>query len=179
MERLTAEDLVLLWPDERWPQEIGCLAVLDGGGLLDADGYFLIEKVRAAIAGRLHLLPRFRQLLYRPRLGLGPPLWVDSPAFDLNDHLGVLPLPAAADETQLLRAAERVVARRLDRSRPLWEMWFIPGLPESDRLVDQDAPRDGGRHCWVGHTRSFLRSDTWRTRRTKSSLDPGSTAAGA
>jgi diacylglycerol O-acyltransferase / wax synthase len=78
MERLTAEDLVMLWPDERWPQEIGCLAVLDGGGLLDADGHFLIEKVQAAIAGRLHLLPRFRQLLYRPRLGLGPPLWVDS-----------------------------------------------------------------------------------------------------
>lgn len=131
MERLTAEDLVMLWPDERWPQEIGCLAVLDGGCLLDADGRLLIEKVRAAIAGRLHLLPRFRQLLYRPRLGLGPPLWVDSPAFDLNDHLRVLPLPAAAEETQLLRATERVVARRLDQSRPLWEMWFLPGLPQS------------------------------------------------
>jgi diacylglycerol O-acyltransferase / wax synthase len=131
MERLTAEDLVMLWPDERWPQEIGCLAVLDGGCLLDADGRFLIEKVRAAIAGRLHLLPRFRQLLYRPGLGLGPPMWVDSQAFDLNDHLRVLPLPAAAGETQLLRTAERVVARRLDRSRPLWEMWFLPGLPES------------------------------------------------
>ena len=122
MERLTAEDLVMLWPDERWPQEIGCLAVLDGACLLDADGRFLIEKVRAAITARLHLLPRFRQLLYRPRLGLGPPLWVDSPAFDVSDHVRVLPLPAAADETQLLRATEQVVARRLDRSRPLWEM---------------------------------------------------------
>jgi diacylglycerol O-acyltransferase / wax synthase len=130
MERLTAEDLVMLWPDERWPQEIGCLAVLDGACLLDADGRFLIEKVRAAITGRLYLLPRFRQLLYEPRLGLGSPLWVDSPAFDLSDHVRVLPLPAAADETQLLRATEHLVARRLDRSRPLWEMWFLPGLPD-------------------------------------------------
>ena len=30
MERLTAEDRLMLWPDERWPQDIGALAVLDG-----------------------------------------------------------------------------------------------------------------------------------------------------
>jgi hypothetical protein len=35
MERLTAEDRLMLWPDERWPQEIGALAVLDGARLLD------------------------------------------------------------------------------------------------------------------------------------------------
>ena len=29
--------------------------------------------------GRLHLVPRFRQLLYVPRRGLGGPLWVDAP----------------------------------------------------------------------------------------------------
>ena len=47
MERLTAEDRLMLWPDERWPQEIGALR-----------------------------------------------------------------------------------GRRVDRSRPLWEMWFLTGLPE-------------------------------------------------
>jgi hypothetical protein len=30
MERLTAEDRLMLWPDERWPQDIGALAILDG-----------------------------------------------------------------------------------------------------------------------------------------------------
>jgi len=47
MDRLTAEDLVMLWPDQIWPQEIGCLAVLDGKNLFDADGLFLIENVHA------------------------------------------------------------------------------------------------------------------------------------
>ena len=51
MERLTAEDLVMLWPDELWPQEIGCLAVFDGQSLVEPDGRFLIEKVRTAVAG--------------------------------------------------------------------------------------------------------------------------------
>jgi diacylglycerol O-acyltransferase len=130
MDRLTTEDLVMLWPDERWPQEIGCLALLDGASLIDPDGQFLIERTRAAMVERLHLVPRFRQLLYRPRLGLGPPLWVDAPAFELSNHLHVRPLPAPADESHLLRMAEQLVVRRLDRSRPLWEMWFLPGLPK-------------------------------------------------
>ena len=131
MERLTAEDMVMLWPDEVWPQEIGCLAVLDGASLLDPDGRFRIEDVRAAVAGRLHRVPRFRQLLYRPRPGLGPPLWVDATAFDLRDHVRVLPVPAPGDEAQLLLTTEQLRLRRLDPSRPLWEMWFLPGLPEN------------------------------------------------
>lgn len=133
MERLTAEDLIVLWPDEIWPQEIGALAVLDGSKLLDPGGRFRIEDVRAAIVGRLHLVPRFRQLLYVPRRGLGGPVWVDAPAFDLADHVRVLPLGANVDEAALLLATEQLRRPRLDRSRPLWEMWFLPGLRE-DRI---------------------------------------------
>jgi diacylglycerol O-acyltransferase len=131
MERLTAEDLVMLSPDERWPQEIGCLAVLDGESLLDPDGRLLIEKVRAAVLQHLHLVPRFRQILSIPRLGLGTPLWLDAPAFDVSDHVRVRQLPAPADESRLLGTVEQLLARRLDRSRPLWEMWLLPGLPEN------------------------------------------------
>jgi diacylglycerol O-acyltransferase len=121
----------MLWPDEVWPQEIGCLAVLDGASLLDPDGRFRVEDVRAAVAGRLHRVPRFRQLLYRPGRGLGPPLWVDAAAFDLRDHVRVAPVPAPGDESQLLLTTEQLRSRRLDQSRPLWEMWFLPGLREN------------------------------------------------
>lgn len=31
MDRMTDADQRMLWPDEIWPQEIGALAVLDGG----------------------------------------------------------------------------------------------------------------------------------------------------
>jgi diacylglycerol O-acyltransferase len=129
MERLTAEDQLMLWPDEIWPQDIGALAVLDGSSLLDQGGRLRIEAIREAIAGRLHLVPRFRQLLYVPPRRLGGPLWVDAPAFDLTDHIGVLLLPAPGDEAQLLLAVEQLRRRRLDRSRPLWEMWFLTGMP--------------------------------------------------
>ena len=130
MERLTAEDQLMLWPDERWPQDIGALAVLDGSRLLEPDGRFRIEAVRQAIEARLHLVPRFRQRLQVPPRGLGGPLWMDAPWFDLADHVRVIPLPAPGDEAQLLLATEQLRRRRLDRSRPLWEMWFLSGLPE-------------------------------------------------
>jgi diacylglycerol O-acyltransferase len=129
MERLTAEDRLMLWPDQRWPQEIGALVVLDGSGLLDPGGRFRIEQVRQAVEARLHLVPRFRQVLHVPRRGLGGPLWVDATAFDLAGHVRVTGVPAPGDEAALLRVAEQLRRRRLSRSRPLWEMWFLTGLP--------------------------------------------------
>jgi diacylglycerol O-acyltransferase len=129
LERLSAEDRLILWPDKVWPQDIGAVGVLDGSSLIDSDGSFRIEAAKQAIEGRLHLLRRFRQVLYVPRRGLGGPLWVDAPAFNLNDHIRVERLHASADEAELLRAVARLRRRSLDRSRPLWEMWFLPGLP--------------------------------------------------
>ncbi len=133
LDRLSAEDRLILWPDQVWPQDIGALGVLDGSSLLDVEGRFRIETAKHAVAARLHLLRRFRQVLYRPRRGLGGPLWIDAAAFDLNDHIRVEQLPARADEAELLRVVERLRRRRLDQSRPLWEMWFLPGLP-ADRI---------------------------------------------
>ncbi len=130
MDRLTAADLSMALPEEfGWPQDIGALAILDGGGLVDANGRFRVEAVRLAIEARLHLVLRFRQLLFTPRRGLGGPLWVDAPAFDITDHVRVFPLAAPSDEAQLLLAVEQLRRRRLERARPLWEMWFLPGLP--------------------------------------------------
>ena len=113
-----------------WPQDIGGLGILDGAGLPGPGGRFPIEAVRARIGRRLYLLPRFRQLLYTPRRRLGWPLWVDAPAFNIADHVGVFALAAPAGEVQLLAACQELRQRRLDRSRPLWQMWFLPGLAE-------------------------------------------------
>jgi diacylglycerol O-acyltransferase / wax synthase len=67
-------------------------------------------------------VPRFRRFAVRAAARLGRPLWVDAPAFDLADHVRVVPVPAPRDEAALLRAAEQLRRVRLDRSRPLWQM---------------------------------------------------------
>ena len=60
----------------------------------------------------------------------GRPLWVDAPVFDLADHVRVVPVRAPGDEAALLRAAEQLRRVPWTQSRPLWQMWLLPGLPE-------------------------------------------------
>src|SRR5215216_677825 len=65
MDRLTAQDLFMLWAgDFGWSQDIGVLAILDGTQLLDPGGRVRIDEIRRHIEPRLPLVPRFRQLLY-------------------------------------------------------------------------------------------------------------------
>jgi diacylglycerol O-acyltransferase len=131
LDRVSASDLfLLLWDDYGWSSDIGGLAICDGTSLLDRDGRVRIEAVRGQLEPRLHLVPRFRQLLYRPRLGLGWPLWADAPRFDLADHIRVHPVAAPGGQAQLLQACQELAARRLDPARPLWELWLLPGLPQ-------------------------------------------------
>jgi len=71
VERLSGEDQLILWPDQVWPQDIGAMGVFDGRSLLDSDGRFQIGTAKQAVEARLHLLRRFRQVLYVPQRGLG------------------------------------------------------------------------------------------------------------
>jgi WS/DGAT/MGAT family acyltransferase len=55
---------------------------------------------------------------------------VDAPAFDLDQHLRVVPLDPPGDEAALLRAVESLRRDRLSRSRPLWQLCLLPGLAD-------------------------------------------------
>jgi hypothetical protein len=70
IDRLTSLDRLMLGASKRWPQDIGALAILDGTILLDPAGELRIDAVREAIASRLHLVPRFRQVIHVPGRGL-------------------------------------------------------------------------------------------------------------
>ena len=138
IERLGPEDLMMLWPDHIWPQDIGVVGLLDGVDLFDEGGGFRIEAIRGAVAARVDLVPRFRQLLcVPPRAELGGPCWVDDPAFDVRNHVNVSALRDGAGEADLLAAVEGLRSVPLERGRPLWELWLLPGLP--DRRVGMFA----------------------------------------
>jgi WS/DGAT/MGAT family acyltransferase len=130
LDRLTADDRLVLWSDVVWPQDVGMVAVLEGGPLLDPQGRLRLEEARSVVSRRLHLLPRLRQVLRVPRRGLGWPLWVDDPSFDVSEHVREARVPGPGSEAELLATVERLRRRRLDVARPLWEMWFLPGLAD-------------------------------------------------
>ena len=82
------------------------------------------------LSSRLHLVPRYRQKLAVPRLELGRPLWVDDPSFNIEYHVRHTALPAPGSEEQLRRLTARIFSQRLDRTKPLWELWLVEGLDD-------------------------------------------------
>jgi diacylglycerol O-acyltransferase len=100
---------------------VGGLLVFEGPAPAFAE---IVEDVR----GRLDLVPRFRQKLAHTPLETGRPVWVDDPAFELEYHVRRATLAAPGSATQMHDQVAEIFGRPLDRSRPLWEIWFVEGL---------------------------------------------------
>src|SRR3954453_17919109 len=92
------------------------------------------SEVAEALERRLHLVPRYRQKLAFVPLNQGRPVWVDDPHFNLDYHVRKTARPAPGSEEQLRNRAGRVFSQRLDRDKPLWELWVVEGL-EGDRFA--------------------------------------------
>ena len=126
MRQLTGLDAQFLALESaRQYGHVGGLAVLDPstarGGKLE------LEDVQAMIIERLPLLPPFKWKLAEVPLGLDYPYWVDDENFDIDFHVRDLAL-ASPDEKKLAEQVARIMARPLDRARPLWEAYVIQGL---------------------------------------------------
>ncbi len=103
------------------PMHIGSLAVFAG----PPPGY---DELLALYESKLHLAPRYRQVVRTLPLQVFRPYWADDQHFDMRYHLRHAGVPPPGDEAGLRQMAARVYAQRLDRARPLWEAWFIEGI---------------------------------------------------
>ena len=91
------------------------------GALVFEHGDF--DAVAERLGQRIHLMPRYRMRLEGAPFGIAGPVWVDDPAFDLSWHLR----HTATDDLEGYLARE--MSRKLDRSRPLWELHVADRLP--------------------------------------------------
>ena len=106
---------------------IAATSVFDCGSLGNDAGGVDIDRIRAYVESRLHLIPRYRQrLAYVPFGRL--PVWVDDEHFNIAYHVRhtSLPKPGTIDQLKLL--AGRIQSQRIDRAKPLWEFWVVEGL---------------------------------------------------
>jgi WS/DGAT/MGAT family acyltransferase len=107
-------------------------ATYEAGPLRTPSGGIDAKRIRAYVESRLHLIPRYRQVLaYTPLEG--HPVWVDDQHFNIEYHVRHTSLPRPGDADQLKALSGRIMSQQLDRSKPLWEMWLVEGL-------------DGGEH---------------------------------
>lgn len=122
MDRLTSFDTSFL-VNERSNGHMAIGAVLVCAGEPPSQDDFV-----AHVRSRVHLLPRLRQRLAFPPLGLGTPFWVDDPEFVLGDHLDRVGLPEPGGEVEFHDLVGEVLSPPLDRSRPLWQLVLVEGL---------------------------------------------------
>ena len=86
------------------------------------------KGLRAHMAERMHLLPRYRQRLVFAPLGLAHPSLYEDPDFDLANHLFCHQMPRNSNEAAVMKAVMRVYEQPLNRGKPLWEMHLFSGL---------------------------------------------------
>jgi len=134
-DRLSAQDASFLWAErEGAPMHVGAVGIMETGPLRNADGGVDIGRYRDAIESVLHWIPRYRQKLAWTPLE-GWPVWVDDRHFDIGYHLRHLSLARPGTMAQLKELASRILARPLDRARPLWEIWVVEGLEGGDQFA--------------------------------------------
>jgi diacylglycerol O-acyltransferase / wax synthase len=128
-DRLSAIDASFLHQEKQASHmHVGALVIFEG----PAPSH---DEFSAHIKSRLHLVPRYRQKLAIPRFEMGRPFWVDDPSFNLDYHVRHTALPKPGSDDQLRQLAGRIFSQRLDRSKPLWEVWLIQGFEGSNFAV--------------------------------------------
>ena len=103
------------------PMHIGAVSIFEGPPPP-------FEDLRAMVAGKLELVPRYRQKVRNVALAISSPAWIDDPHFSLDYHLRHTAVPAPGSEQQLREMASRVFSQHLDRDKPLWELWVVERL---------------------------------------------------
>ncbi|MBA2740125.1 MAG: wax ester/triacylglycerol synthase family O-acyltransferase, partial [Nocardioidaceae bacterium] len=123
-DRLRAADAAFLAAESsRAPRHVAVLMVLEPG-----DGGLDHEALLRIIDDRIALVPRYRQRVHPVLGGLAGPAWIDDDTFDLSYHVRRSALPRPGSMAQLQDLTSRLIARPLDRQRPLWELYLIEGL---------------------------------------------------
>lgn len=122
--RLSPEDSAFLYLEEpALPMHVGSVMIFEP----PTEGFDyeqLVQVISDRIAGRRRYRQRVRNVPGR----IAHPVWVDDAHFDLSYHVRRSALPAPGDQEQLEEFIARILARPLDRSRPLWEAYFVEGL---------------------------------------------------
>jgi diacylglycerol O-acyltransferase / wax synthase len=136
-DRLSAVDASFLHEErESSHMHVGAVVILEGPPPTR-------DEFAEHIQARLHLVPRYRQKLTFPRFEMGRPFWIDDPQFNIDYHVRHTALPSPGSIEQLRGLAGRIFSQRLDRSKPLWEIWLAQGL-------------EGGRFALISKTHHAL-----------------------
>jgi WS/DGAT/MGAT family acyltransferase len=127
-DRFSAMDAVFLaLEDGNAHMHIGSVGIFDADPLAAEGGGVEFDRIVELSEAALQKNAHFQQkLAFVP--ALDQPVWVDDEKFNLRYHVRHTCLPTPGNERLLKRLAGRIMSEKLDRGKPLWEMWFVDGV---------------------------------------------------
>jgi diacylglycerol O-acyltransferase / wax synthase len=92
------------------------------------EGEIPFDKFVENITSKMHLLPRYQQIVVPDPFGLGHPTWEQDPDFDINNHVFKIKIDPPGSEKELIELAGRLLTPMMDRKKPLWDIYLVYGL---------------------------------------------------
>jgi diacylglycerol O-acyltransferase / wax synthase len=128
VQSLTSLELLFLGVEhEHYPMDSVGIFLLDPSEVGKDFGF---DRVRAELAARVGALTVFTRRVVTGPLGLSGAQWVTDPDFNIDHHVHRVAVPAPGDHNALSELVLALSTRPLDRSRPLWEVWFVEELAD-------------------------------------------------
>lgn len=106
------------------PSHVAALTILDPSTC----SKFGFERYLEILRERIELVARFKWKLFEPSMGLDRAYWIEDENFDVANHVHRAAVPQPGDRAALAELTGYIHAQPLDRTRALWECWWIEGL---------------------------------------------------
>lgn len=127
--RLSALEAAFLYMESpTTPMHVGSVSIYEGQLWRDQRGDLDLGRLRCYVRDRLAGIPTLRRHPVWPAGPAGRPRWVEDPDFHISRHVRSMRVADPGSDEQLFSAAEDLLMSLLDRSHPLWELWFVDGL---------------------------------------------------
>lgn len=128
MRRMSGFDADMLYAERGpWHMHVSALMILDPHQAARGFGY---DELRRMVGHQSQILEPMRERMIEVPFGLDRPLWVKDPDFSVDAHLHRIAVPPPGTDRELATLVGDLIGFKLDRGRPLWEMWYIEGLED-------------------------------------------------
>ncbi|WP_068183298.1 wax ester/triacylglycerol synthase family O-acyltransferase [Mycobacterium sp. UM_CSW] len=128
MRRLSGWDAMMLYSETAdVPTHTLKIAIID---TTEFDGDFTVDLLRRVLSRRLPVLEPLRYELLNIPIKLHHPMWLQECKVDLDYHVRRVEVPAPGSRRELDDLISDIAEKPLDRTRPLWEVYFVEGMPD-------------------------------------------------